>query len=130
MSVSLDGERITGKKKNKLSETSIKRNKITQYQDNISKESKVGISIEGTKIPSILNPPPYANKKDYKGGTNDNTRDSHTRETSDSRSDNDSCARNLDDEHKNEEDEEYIDPTSIKKDNIDYQSHEEIKKRI
>ena len=94
--------------KNKLWETSITGNKITQNQDNISKESKVGSSIEGTKIPSILTPPPYKNNKDYKGGTNDKTRDSHTSETSVSRSDNDSCAINLDEEHKNEEDEEYI----------------------
>ena len=83
-------------------ETSITGNKITQYQYNKSKETKVGISIEGTRIPSILNPPPYKNKKDYKGGTNDNTCDSHTLETSDSPSDNDSFARNLDEEHKNE----------------------------
>ena len=87
---------------------------ITQDQDNISKETKVGSSVEGTKIPSILTPPPYKNKKDYKGGTNDKTRDSHTRETSVSRSDNDSCARNLGEEHKDEEYEEYIDPPSIK----------------
>ena len=62
----------------------------------------MGSSIEGTKIPSILTPPPYKNKKDYRGGTNDKTRDSHTRETSNSPSDNDSCARNLDEYHKNE----------------------------
>ena len=62
-----------------------------------------------------MNPSPYKNKKDYKGGTNDKTHDSHTRETSYSRSENDSCARNLDEEHKNEEYEEYIDPPSIKK---------------
>ena len=90
-----------GEEKNKLSETSIKRNKITQYQDNISKESKVGSSIEGTKILSILTSPPYKNKKDYKGVTNDKTRDSHTHETSDYPSDNDTCARNLYREHKN-----------------------------
>ena len=62
----------------------------------MSKESKVGSSIEGGKIPSILNSPPYTNKKYYKGGTNDKTRDSHTRETIDSTSGTDSCARNLD----------------------------------
>ena len=45
---------------------------------------------------------------------NDNTRDPLTRETSDSPSDTDSCARNLDEEHKNEEDEDYIDPWSKK----------------
>ena len=96
--------------KNKLSETSITGNKITQDQDNKSKEAKLGSSIEGTKLSSILTPPPYKNKKDYKGGTNDKTRDSHTRETSDSPSDNDSCARNLDVEHKSEGDEDYNDP--------------------
>ena len=94
------------KEKKKLSETSITGNKITQDQDNIGKDAKVGSSIEGTKIPSILTPPPYKNRKYYKGGTNDKTRDSHTPETSVSRSDNDSSARNLDEENKNEEDEE------------------------
>ena len=51
----------------------------------MSKEAKVGSSIEGTKNPSVLtphtsvlNPPPYKNKQDYKGGTNDKTRDSHS----------------------------------------------------
>ena len=55
-----------GKKEKKLSETSTTGNKITQDQDNISKEAKVGISIEGTKIPSILTPPPYKNGKTTK----------------------------------------------------------------
>ena len=59
----------------------------------MSKEAKVGGSIEGIKIPSILTPPPYANKKYYKGGTNDKTCDSHTRETSYSPSDNDICEK-------------------------------------
>ena len=36
--------------KNKLSETSLIGNKITQDLDNMSKESKVGISIEGKKF--------------------------------------------------------------------------------
>ena len=59
MTVSLDGYRIPRKKKKKkLPETSITGNKITQDQDNISKEAKVGSSIEGTKTPSILTPPP------------------------------------------------------------------------
>ena len=50
MSASQDGSRIPRKKiKNKLSETSITGNKITQDQDNISKEAKVGSSIEGKK---------------------------------------------------------------------------------
>ena len=80
------------------------------------------------EIPSIFTPPPYKNKKDYKGGTNDKTRDSHTRDTSVSQSDNYSCTRNLYEEHKNEEDEWYIDPSSIKKDKIDSQSNEKIRK--
>ena len=62
----------------------------------MSKESKVGRRIEGKKIPSVLTSPPYKNKQDYKGGTNDKTRDSHTHETSVSLSDGDSLARNLD----------------------------------
>ena len=44
---SLDGDRIPRKKeKKKLSETSITGNKITQDPDNMSKEGKVGSSIE------------------------------------------------------------------------------------
>ena len=108
--VSLDRDCIPmKKKKNKISEISITGNEITQDPDNMSKEPKVGSSIDGTKFPSILTPTPYKNKKYYKGGANDKTRDSHTRETSDSPSDTDSCARNLDEEHKNEEDDDYID---------------------
>ena len=46
MSASQDGGRIPRKnKKKKLSETSIKGNKITQDQDSISKEAKVVSSI-------------------------------------------------------------------------------------
>ena len=74
MSVSLDGDRIPRKKK-KLSENSLIGNKITQDPYNMNKEAKVGSSTEGTKIPSILTPPPYTNKKDYKGVTNDKTRE-------------------------------------------------------
>ena len=81
----------------------------------MSKEAKVGSSIYRTKITSILAPPPYTNKQDHKGGTNDETHDSHTRETSDFPSDTDSCARNLDEGHKNEEDDNNIDPKSKKK---------------
>ena len=76
----------------------------------MSKESIDGSSMDGTKILSILTPPPYTNNQDYKEVTNDMTRDSHTHETSDSPSDTDSCARNLNEEHKNEEDDDYIDP--------------------
>ena len=74
--------------------------------------------------------PPYKNKQDYKGGTNDKTRDYHTRETSVSRSYDDSLARNLDAENENKEDDEYIDHPSIKKYKTDSQSHEEIRKKL
>ena len=108
MSASQDIGRIPRKKqKKKVSETSITGNKITQDQDNMSKEAKVGSSIEGTKNPSVLTPhpsvltpPPYKNKQDYKGGTNDKTHNSHTRETSVSRINDDSLTRNLDAENK------------------------------
>ena len=113
--VSPDGERIPRKKKKKLSEISITGNKITQDPDNQSKKSKVGSSIDGTKIHVELTPPPNTNKQDYAGGTNDKTRDSLTRETGDSPSDTDSSARNLDEEHKYEEDKNYIYPPYFKK---------------
>ena len=79
-----------------------------------------------TPHPSVLTPPPYKNKQDYKGGTNDRTHDSHTRETGISRSDDDSLARNLDAENNNTEDDEYNDNMAIKNDKIDSQSHEKI----
>ena len=83
MSASQDLGRIPRKNnKKKVSETSITGEKITEDQDNMSKEAKVGSSIEGTKNSSVLTPPPYKNKKDYKGGTNVKKSDSHTRETS------------------------------------------------
>ena len=66
----------------------------------MSKDAKMGSSIDGTKIPSILTPSPYTNKQEYKGGTNDKTRDLYTCKTSDSPSNHDSCARKLDEEHK------------------------------
>ena len=74
----------------------------------MGKETKDGSSIEGTKNSSVLTPhtsvltpPPYKNKHDYKGGTNDKTHNSHTCETSVSWSNDDSLARNLDVENKN-----------------------------
>ena len=62
-----------------------------------------------------LTPPPNTNKKDYAGGTNDKTRDSKTCEYEDYRSDTVGCARNIYEEHKNEEYDDYIDPPSKKK---------------
>ena len=73
--------------------------------------------------PLVLTPPPYKNKQDYKGGTNDKTHDSHTRETGVSRSYDDSLAINLYAENKNTEDDGYNDHQSIKNDKIDSQSH-------
>ena len=75
----------------------------------------MGISIDKTKINVELTPPPNTNKQDYAGGTNDKTRDSQTRESEDSWSYTDDCARNLDEEHKNEDDDDYIDPPYLKK---------------
>ena len=66
----------------------------------------MGSSIDGTKIPVKLAPPPYTNKQDHECSTNYKTHDSLTYETSDSPSDTDSCARSLDEEHKNEEDDD------------------------
>ena len=50
MTASLYRGRIMRKKKKTLSETSTTGNKITQDQDNIIEEAKVGSSIEGKKF--------------------------------------------------------------------------------
>ena len=55
-------------------------------------------SIDETKINLELTPSPNTNKQDYVGGTNDKTRYSQTRESKDSLSDTDGCARNIDEE--------------------------------
>ena len=67
-------------------------------------------NIDETKINVELAPPPNTNKKGCGGGTNDKARDSQTREYRDSRSDTDGCARNLHEEHKNGEIDDYIEP--------------------
>ena len=54
MNESLDRDPIPRKKGEKLLETLIPGNKITQDQDNISKEAKVGSSIEVTKCHQYL----------------------------------------------------------------------------
>ena len=77
---------------------------------------------------SGLTPPPYKNKRDYKGGTNYKTNDSHTHDSGVSRSDDASVARNLYAENNNAEDDEYIDHPSVKNDRINSQSHENIRK--
>ena len=83
-------------------------NDSIQEPDNPSKKEKIDGSIDENNN-NLKTPPPYKNKQDYVGGTNDKTR-----ESDDSPSDTDGCARNLDDEHKNEEDEYYIEPPSEK----------------
>ena len=94
-------------------------NKITQEPDNQTKKSKVGSNIDETKINVELTPPPNTNKQDYAGGTKYKRRDSQTRKSEDSWSDTDGCAINLDEEHKNEEYDDYIDPPSKKTDIIE-----------
>ena len=54
-------------------------------------------NIDETKPNLKLKPSPYNNKQDYVGGTNNKTCEYY-----DFPSDTDDCARNLDDEHKNE----------------------------
>ena len=81
-----------------------------------------------TSHPSVLTPIPYKNKQDYKGGTNDKTNDSHTRETGVSISDGFILSRNLDAENNNTEDDEYNDHQSIKNHKIESQSYEKIRK--
>ena len=61
-----------------------------------------------------LTPPPYNNKQDYKGGTQDKTIDSHTPDSDVSRHDDASLKRNLDEENKNAGKDEYIDDPQIK----------------
>ena len=61
----------------------------------------MGSSIDETKINVELTPPSITNKEYYAGVTNDKTCDSQTRESEDSRSDTDGCARNIDGEQKN-----------------------------
>ena len=79
----------------------------------------MGSSIDETKINAEITAPPNTNKQDYAGSTNEKTRDSETRESGDFRSDTECCTRNIDEEHKNEEDDDYIDPPSKKKDRIE-----------
>ena len=115
MSVSQDGGRIPRKKqKKKVPEPLVTVNKVNQYPDDTNEEAKFGSSIEGTKqtsvcvtpYQSVLTPPPYKNKQDYKVGTNDKTNDSHTPDSDVSRNDDASVKINLDGENNNAEDEE------------------------
>ena len=81
-----------------------------------------------TQHQSGLTPPPYKNNRDYKGGTNDKTHDSHTHDSGVSRIDDASVARKIYAKSNNAEYDEYIDHPSIKNDRIDSQSHEKSEK--
>ena len=82
------------------------------------------------KLNVELTQPPSKNKQDCAGSTNYKTHDSQTRKSRDSWSDTDGCARNLDEEHKNEEDDDYIEPTYFFKDIIESKLQEEVINRL
>ena len=62
---------------------------VTQDPDDMETGDKVGSSIEGSKQRSVCvtppislkTPPPFNNKRDYKGDTHDKTLDSSTKDT-------------------------------------------------
>ena len=85
--------------------------------------------IDEVRLNLKLTPPPYTNKHEYVGG-NEKKRYFQTREYDDSPSDTDGCARNLDDKHKNIEDDDYIDPPSKKNDTIESKLQEEVRNRL
>ena len=70
----------------------------------MEKGDKVGSSIEGSKKtsvcvtphPSLKTPPPYDNKRDYKGDTLDKKLDSHTHDSDDLKKYDARLKRNLD----------------------------------
>ena len=105
-------------------------NEITQEPDNQSKKAKVDISIDETKLNLKLTPPTYTNNHEYVGGTNKKKSDYQTREYEDSTSATDGCARNIDDEHKNEEVGDYIDPPLKKNDMIESKLQEEVRNML
>ena len=76
-----------------------------------------------------MTPPPYNNKRDYKGNTQDKTLDSHTPD-SDVKKDYAGLKINLDKEIKNAEDDEYIDNPPLQNFKINSQSHEKIRNII
>ena len=104
MSASPEEGRIPKKQRNKIPEPLVTEHKVTQDPDDMKEDDNVGSSIEGTKKQSVcvtphwsgFTPPPYNNKKDWKGGTQDKTIDSHTPDSDVSRHDDASVKRNLD----------------------------------
>ena len=96
--VSADKESIPCKiKRNKISKTLIKGKESIQEPNKPSKRTKKDSIIDEKKE----TPPPFKNKVDYIDGTNEKTCESN-----DSPSYTDGFAKNLGDEHKNEEEEE------------------------
>ena len=87
MSRSHDDYSIPRKKQKKeIPEPLVTAHEVTQDTDDMGKGDKVGSSIKGTKKtsvcltphPSLNTPPPYNNKRDYKGDTLDKTLYSRT----------------------------------------------------
>ena len=100
--VSPDKERIPHNiKRNKISETLIKGRDSIQVPENPSKRIKDDSIIDENDNNPKKTAPPFKNKVDYSAGTNEKTC-----ESDDFPSDNDGCAINLGNEHKNEEDKE------------------------
>ena len=77
------------KKSNKIPELLVFAPEVTQDPDDMKKGDKVGSSIKGSKKtsvcvtphPSKKTPPPYNNKRDYKGDTLDRTLYSRTHDS-------------------------------------------------
>ena len=86
MYISHEEDRIPRKKKKKTPEPLVTSHEVPQDPDDMEKGDKVGISIKGSKKtsvcvtthPSLKTPPPYNNKRDYKGDTLEKTLNSHT----------------------------------------------------
>ena len=82
----LDHTKMTVFQGKKKPEPLVTAHEVTQDPNDMEKGDMVGSIIEGTKKtsvcvtphPSVLNPPPYNNNRDYKGDTQDKTLDSHT----------------------------------------------------
>ena len=78
-----------GEKKIKIPGPLVKAPKVTQDQYDMEKDDKVISSVEGSKQTSVCvtphpllkTPPPFDNKQDYKGDTQDETPDSSTKYT-------------------------------------------------
>ena len=88
--LSHEDEKITKKKQTKkIPEPLVTAHEVTQDPDDMEKGDKAGSSIEGSKKTSVCvtphlplkTPPPYNNKRDYKGDTLDKRLDSRTNDS-------------------------------------------------